>query len=87
MDETVLNLCGTKSGREINKMKEVDLTPVEDSNTIYFQESRMVFICKKIYQHDISNENFVSEIREDIYEDNDYHRMYICEITKCLVKE
>ncbi|NHJ85589.1 MAG: flavin reductase family protein [Asgard group archaeon] len=82
----VLNLLGSKSAREINKMKEVDLTPIDDSKTIYFEESRMVLICKKLYHHDIANENFVSEIRDDIYKDNDFHRMYICEIEKCLIK-
>ncbi|MBK5113875.1 MAG: flavin reductase family protein [Candidatus Heimdallarchaeota archaeon] len=83
----ILNLCGSKSGREINKMKEVDLTPIEDQNAVYFEESRMVLICKKLYMHDITNKNFLSAIREDIYKDNDFHRMYICEILKCLVKE
>ena len=83
----ILNLCGSKSGREINKMKDVELTPVEDSDTVYFEESRMVFICKKIYHHDINDENFVSPVREDIYKEGDFHRMYICEITKCLLKE
>ncbi len=82
----VLNLLGSKSGREINKMKEVDLTPIEDANTIYFQESRMVFLCKKLYQHDIKNDNFISPIREDVYSDGNFHRMYICEIIKCLIK-
>ena len=83
----ILNLCGSKSGREINKMKDVELTPVEDSDTVYFEESRMVFICKKIYHHDINDENFVFPVREDIYKEGDFHRMYICEITKCLIKE
>lgn len=82
----VLNLCGSKSGREIDKMKEVNLTPIEDQETVYFEESRMVLICKKLYTHDITNKNFLSAIREDIYMDNDFHRMYICEILKCLVK-
>ncbi|HUT81706.1 MAG TPA: flavin reductase [Candidatus Bathyarchaeia archaeon] len=85
--KSMLDFCGSKSGREINKMKEVNLTPIEDSNTLYFQESRMVFICKKLYMHDIKNENFLSEIREDIYKDDNYHRMYVCEIAKCLVKD
>jgi len=82
----VLNLLGSKSGRDINKMEEANLSLIEDSDTIYFQESRMVFICKKIYAHDINNKNFITPIRDDVYKDNDFHRMYICEIVKCLVK-
>ena len=84
--KSLLNILGTKSGRDINKMEEANLTPVEDLDTIYFQEARMVFICKKIYTHDINNKNFITPIREDVYKDGDYHRMYICEIVKCLIK-
>ena len=44
----ILSFCGSKSGRDINKMDEVNLTAIEDMDTIYFQESRIVFIFQTI---------------------------------------
>jgi len=76
----VLKMCGSKSGRDINKMTESKLTPMEKHQTIYFAESRVVFLCKKIYFQDLNPANFLSPEIEKNYSANDYHRMYIGEI-------
>jgi flavin reductase (DIM6/NTAB) family NADH-FMN oxidoreductase RutF len=83
-----LELCGTKSGRDIDKYKETGLTPVRSGcGTVYFQEARIVLECRKMYFQDIDPANFVDRTIEDNYPGNDYHRMYIGEIVKCMVKD
>jgi flavin reductase (DIM6/NTAB) family NADH-FMN oxidoreductase RutF len=80
----VLKICGTKSGREMNKMSEVDLTPVKDNDTIYFQEARLVFLCKKLYFQDLVPDNFLTPEIKTHYKNNNFHRMYVLEIEKTL---
>jgi flavin reductase (DIM6/NTAB) family NADH-FMN oxidoreductase RutF len=83
----VLNYCGTHSGRDVDKIKETQLTPLFGEDTIYFAEARLVFQCKKLYYQDIDPANFVDPtIDERNYPLKDYHRLYVGEIVSCLVK-
>ncbi|MBN1327843.1 MAG: flavin reductase [Candidatus Heimdallarchaeota archaeon] len=84
---SILNFCGSKSGRDVDKMKEVNLSPLEILNTPYFKEARLVLICKKIYYQDFNSENFLHTFGEKFYKNGDYHRMYIGEILTCLKQE
>lgn len=84
----VLDYCGSVSGRDVDKVKESGLTPVPtESGTVYFNEARIVLECRKIYYQDIDPANFIVPEIEGNYPLQDYHRMYIGEIVKCLVKQ
>jgi flavin reductase (DIM6/NTAB) family NADH-FMN oxidoreductase RutF len=64
----VLNFCGTNSGRDIDKMKETGLSAVFSENAPYFKQAEFVFICKKIYRQDMSEDCFSdSKIIDDWY--------------------
>jgi len=76
----ILNLCGTKSGGDIDKMKEPGLTSLEENNCVYFEEARLVIICKKIYYQDLIPAQFLDPKIKSNYANRDYHRMYIGEI-------
>jgi flavin reductase (DIM6/NTAB) family NADH-FMN oxidoreductase RutF len=82
----ILTYCGTKSGRDVNKVAETGLTPVFGENGIYFAEARLVLECKKIYFQDILANNFLSSEIEEYYPQKDYHRMYLGEIVKTLTR-
>ena len=82
----ILTYCGTKSGRDVNKVTETGLTPVFGENTIYFAEARLVLECKKIYSQNILPKNFLSPEIEEYYPQKDYHRMYLGEIVKVLTR-
>lgn len=83
-----LNLCGTVSGRDSDKVKQAGLTPYFTDGTASFEEANMIMVCKKMYHGDIFPENFdQSENDGKWYPEKDYHTMYIAEITKVLVKE
>lgn len=79
-----LLFCGTKSGRDVNKVKETGLTPVMSGAGIYFAEARLVFGCKKIYTQDIDPGRFLDSFIETNYPQKDYHRLYMGEIVQCL---
>ncbi len=81
-----LSICGSKSGRDIDKVKETGLTPVHIDGTTYFDEARLVLVCKKQYFQDIDPKNFLNPDIEKNYPAKDYHRMYIGEIVKVLVR-
>jgi len=82
-----LQLCGTKSGRDIDKVAAAGITPVaSDSVSVYFSEAKLVLECRKLYYQDINPENFLDKEIDKNYPNKDYHRMYVGEIIKCLVK-
>lgn len=84
----ILGYLGKVSGRDEDKIKESGLTVEFDGETPYFEEAKLVFICKKLCEGDISPENFdAKENDEKWYPNKDYHRMYISEIKKILVRE
>lgn len=83
-----LALCGKVSGRDTDKIKDAGLTPCAVDSTTAFEEARLVIVCKKVYHQYMGAENFdCKENLEKWYADNDFHTMYMGEITKVLVKE
>jgi flavin reductase (DIM6/NTAB) family NADH-FMN oxidoreductase RutF len=81
----ILNFCGSKSGKEVDKIKETGLIPKETtSGNIYFDQARLVLECKKIYTEDIAPDKFIDKNIDNNYPKKDYHRMYIGEILQCL---
>ena len=85
-NKSIHSVCGSKSGREVNKVKECGLTPIFDNNSVYFDEARLVIVCKKMYVQQMSEDCVTDESIKQNY-NNDYHISYIGEITDILVKE
>ena len=82
-----LGFCGRNSGRDCDKAKETGLTAVKIGESMSFEESEVVIVCKKIAQQAISPEGFIdSSIDPICYPDKDYHTMYIGEVTGCFIK-
>jgi flavin reductase (DIM6/NTAB) family NADH-FMN oxidoreductase RutF len=76
-----LDVCGSRSGRELDKAAATGLTPVEITPGITsFSEARLVLECKKVYAQDIDPKGFIDPTIARIYPAHDYHRMYIGEI-------
>jgi flavin reductase (DIM6/NTAB) family NADH-FMN oxidoreductase RutF len=82
-----LNICGSVSGRDVNKVEKAGLTPHFIDDTVAFQEASMVLVCKKMYHDTIKPDLFdAAENIEKWYPEKDYHTMYISKIIKILVK-
>ena len=78
-------VCGSQSGRDVNKTELTGLTPVFSDDTVYFEEARLVLICKKQYLDTLKKECFIDNEPLKWY-DNDFHNMVIGKIEKVLIK-
>ncbi len=85
-DKEIHKICGSKSGRDVDKARLTGLVPVFEDNTVYFEQARLVLICKKQYVDCLKEENFVDQSVLKWY-NKDYHNMVIGKIEKVLVKE
>ncbi len=76
-----LKYCGSRSGRDCDKVKEAGLTPVfSKTGGIYFKEARMILECRKIYFDDLKPGRFLKKEIGKNYPQKDYHRLYVGEI-------
>lgn len=82
-----LGLCGARSGRDCDKVKLAGLTPVFDEAAPYFEQARLVLVCKKLYGQMMTPESFLTDETAAMYKDGDYHKVYVGEIVKALIKE
>lgn len=84
-----LALCGSRSGRDIDKIKECGFTVTAgEGDAPFFQEAELVLVCRKLYWQDIDPTHFVDPgIDGKWYPERDYHRMYIGEIVETYRKK
>ncbi len=83
-----LKFCGAHSGKDIEKIHKCGFTKFETaSGAIGFSEAWLILECKKLSYQDINPENFLDMKINNNYPKKDYHRMYICEITNCYLKQ
>lgn len=77
-----LTLCGTRSGRAVDKVKATGLTPIQSSVVAApgYDEAELILECRKMYYDDIKPSHFLAEHIEANYNGRDYHRMYFGEI-------
>lgn len=81
-------VCGSKSGRDVNKTEEAGLTPAIGEKYVYFKEARMVLVVKKQFVQRISPESFTEkEIIDRWYPEKDFHNLIIGKIEKVLIAE
>jgi len=85
-NKAIHKICGSKSGRDIDKTKETGLVPVFDNGAVYFEQAELVIVCKKLYVSEIEKEKFSNTDCLKWYSDNDFHKMFVGEIVKVLKK-
>ena len=77
-----LELLGTKSGRDGDKISESGLTPIPAREVAApaFAEAELVLSCRKIFFEDMRPERFLDPSIEQHYTRKDYHRMYFGDV-------
>jgi flavin reductase (DIM6/NTAB) family NADH-FMN oxidoreductase RutF len=77
-----LNLLGTRSGRDGDKIAAAGLTP--QASTIVaapcYAQAELVLECQKMYWQDYDPTHFLDPEIDSHYPARDYHRMYFGEI-------
>ncbi len=82
-----LAFCGAHSGKDTDKTAKTGLTPVEGpAGTVFFEQARLVLVCKKIYFQDLIPQHFLDPAIREFYGSSDFHRMYVGEIVEALAK-
>lgn len=77
-------ICGSKSGRNTDKVKETGLIPVfTEQGNVLFEQARLSLECTKLYVDGINPESFIDKSLIDTWYDEShggFHQMYIVEI-------
>jgi flavin reductase (DIM6/NTAB) family NADH-FMN oxidoreductase RutF len=76
-----LNVLGTKSGRDIDKIGGCGLTPIAlpSVRSPGYDEADLIIACRKTYWQDLDPGHFLASYIEPQYR-KDYHRMYFGEV-------
>ncbi len=90
-NKAIHKICGSKSGREVDKVKETGLKPIiTEKGNIFFEQGRLNLECRKLYSDTIKEECFIElEACKQWYGGvhGGFHHMYIAEITGAWIKE
>ena len=93
IDKNILKICGTKSGRDVDKIKEMNLT-IEDPEVISvpgFRELPLTLECKVLFKNKQDEVRLPQEIRDRYYSGGkntgDFHYAYYAEIVSAYIIE
>ncbi len=98
-DKKILGVCGTKSGRDVDKIKELSLTPVaaEMVSSPAMKELPLTLECRVIYKQEqdknaISAEDLAACYPQDVDSlfhgaNKDFHTAYYGEIVSAYIVE
>ena len=79
---SALQLLGTKSGRDVDKIAEAGLTPIASTRIAApgFAEAELIIECRKIYWDDLDPARFLNPDIKRHYPQKAYHRIYFGQI-------
>lgn len=81
-----LALCGRKSGRDCDKIKEANLTPIVEDGRLFFDEAKVTVVGKKLFRQEMTDGCFIDKsLIDKNYPSSDFHITYICEIEEIRV--
>lgn len=82
-----LGICGSKSGRDIDKIAETGFSPIDLQNAVGYEQAKVNIVLKKLAYQDMKPDGFIDESIMNNYANNDFHRVYVGEIVKVVVEE
>ncbi len=87
-NKDIHKVCGSKSGRNVDKTALTGLSPVASDNYVYFKEARLVLIIKKKYVQPMDKQFLIDKsIDEKWYQNGGWHNLIIGSIERIYVKE
>ncbi len=82
-----MKYCGSRSGRDTDKLRDCSLDCLDIDGVKAISQSKIIMICKKAYADFIKKDCFIDTDHIKHYPKDDFHRFYILEVKKILVKE
>ena len=86
-NKKIHKVCGSMSGRDVNKTELAGLTPCFCEKAPYFCEARLVIVCKKQYVGRLEESGFTDKEPLAKWYNGDLHYTVIGRIEKVLVKK
>ena len=85
-----LQICGTVSGRDTNKVADANLTPAFiSSGVVGFAQSRLTLVCKKLFKTSMTEDCFIDkDVLKRWYNDQpggSLHDVYVVEINEAYI--
>lgn len=77
-----LGVMGSKSGRDMDKMKDSGFTPKEVNGSVTFEEAEVTIVCRKLFRQELSVENMPEDVKNSLYNGDAPHDMYIGEVVE-----
>ena len=77
-----LGVLGSKSGRDMDKMKESGLTAKVLDKSVTFEEAEVTLVCKKLMKQPLEPENMQADIAKQFYGTDAPHDMYVGEVVE-----
>ena len=84
-----LKFCGSKSGRNYDKFKELNLKKINNNilDTPLIAGCDLHYECKIVYKQKMESDNLITSYQNRHYTNNDYHTLYFGEIINTLREE
>ena len=87
--KTTMVYCGTKSGRDVDKFKDCELTVAYGAGDApYVEEAEWVLVCRKLYAQDMAGEfvNGDERVLSFYGAHGNWHKMYVGEVVEAYKK-
>lgn len=82
-----LGICGSKSGRDIDKMAETGFIHVDLGESVGYEQAKLNVVLKKLAYQDMKPDGFIDDSIMNNYANNDFHRVYVGEIVKVVLND
>jgi len=75
---TVVSHCGTVSGRDRDKFKEMGVTPIpsREVRAPIIKEWAVHYECRTLHRNDLLPDNLTEPVREESYANGDFYCVY-----------
>ncbi len=80
----ILGVLGSKSGRDMDKMKDSGLSAVKAGDSVSFKEAEVTLVCRKMFKQELSVANMPADVAKAMYEGQAPHDMYIGEVVEII---
>ncbi len=88
-NRSILNFCGTKSGRDVNKVEATGLRPLTTPGSqVTYEQARLTLECRKLYKTHMQPDEFIdkSNLEKWYGERGGLHDVYVVEIEHVYVR-
>ena len=81
-----VSFCGTESGRDVDKLVEVAISPAQEIPSATIDDCPLVYECQVVHWNDVDPDTLAAKVSARAYPRGDYHRLYYGQILGTFAK-